>query len=102
MIGSRLNIVRSPSCDLLVSGFEYIAMNIDGASKRWLLPFPAAERSRSEPTVVYRKNIVPCSISWLPSPYVFIQAYIGDESGSQELPDPSRDIASPIFTNERI
>src|SRR5215218_4597187 len=102
MIGSRLNIVRNPSCDRLVSGFEYIAMSIDGASRRLLLPTPLAERSRLPPTDVYRKNIVPCSISWLPSPYVFIHAYIGDESGSHELPDPSRDIASPMFIDERI
>jgi hypothetical protein len=67
-------------------GFEYIAINIDGASKRFRLPFPAIETSRLEPIDVYRRNIVPCSISIEPSSNIFMYAYSGDESGSHDVP----------------
>jgi hypothetical protein len=77
-------------------------MNIVGASNRFRLPFPATDASRLDPMLVYRRNPTPCTISIDPSPYIFIQAFMGDESGTHEVPEPSRDIGSPTLTVERI
>src|SRR5204862_8341609 len=100
--GSSEAITRNPNCDLSPTGFEYIAMNILGASKRLLSPLPATETSRVEPICVYRMNAVPISISMPPFSYIFEYANIGTESGSHDVPEPSRFIGSPMFTVEDI
>ena len=52
MIGSRLNIVLMPICARSPIGFEYMAMNIVGASTRLREPLPAADTSRRPPMFV--------------------------------------------------
>src|SRR3954454_18495829 len=95
-------MVLRPSCDLVPTGFVYITINIEGASNRCRLPLPAIDASRSEPILVYRKNITPWTISIEPSPNIFIRAYIGEESGSHAVPDPSLVIGVPMSTFDLI
>src|SRR5687767_5135148 len=72
-----------------------MAITMFGASNRLRPPLPATETSRLEPTWVNRRYCVPISISIPPSAYIFDHAYIGEESGSHDVPEPSRDPESP-------
>src|SRR5947209_13350479 len=82
-----------PICVVSLNGCEYIAMNQLGASIR--------SSPRRVLTLVYRGKIAPCSIN-MSSPNMNILPYIGDESGSQLVPDPSRLMGSARSTDECI
>src|SRR5882724_5544634 len=82
-----------PICVVSLNGCEYIPMNQLGASTR--------SSPRGVLTLVYRGKIAPCSIS-MSSPNMNILPYIGDESGSQLVPDPSRLMGSARSMDECI
>ena len=75
-------------------------MTMFGASKR-LCRLSRTDTSRLDPICVSEE--MPCpSASHSAVLYIFDHEYIGEESGSHDVPEPSRLIGSPTFMVEDI